>query len=117
MVRQPGASLTTMPFDTAIEQWQAGLRRLEQAPPDELPVLEAVARRVQQDLRRRLGSTFTAQELVDLYDQGTGWISDLAFATAPDAPFAWDVRTVGDAAFARYLRAATDYAGGRRLNL
>jgi hypothetical protein len=26
------------------------------------------------------------------------------------------VRVVGDAAFARYLREATDYAGGRRLS-
>jgi hypothetical protein len=25
------------------------------------------------------------------------------------------VRTIGDAAFGRYLRSATDYAGGRRL--
>jgi hypothetical protein len=36
-------------------------------------------------------------------------------AAAPEAPFAWDVRIVGDAAFARYLREAVDYAGGRRL--
>ncbi len=36
-------------------------------------------------------------------------------AVAPDAPFAWDLRIVGDAAFARYLREASDYAGGRRL--
>ena len=41
-------------------------------------------------------------------------MSDLAAAAEPDAPFAWDVRVVGDAAFARYLRSAIDYAGGRR---
>jgi hypothetical protein len=34
---------------------------------------------------------------------------------APDDPYAWDARTVADAAFARYLREATDFAGGRRL--
>ena len=33
----------------------------------------------------------------------------------PEQPYAWDVRVVADAAFARYLRGATDYAGGRRL--
>ena len=33
----------------------------------------------------------------------------------PTMPFAWDLRIVGDAAFARYLREASDYAGGRRL--
>ena len=108
--------MATLPgvFDTAVDQWQAGLRRLEGAPFDERPILEAVTRRVQDELRRRLGGAFTVAELVALYDQGTGWVSDLAAAAAPDAPFAWDVRVVGDAAFARYLRGATDYAGGRR---
>jgi hypothetical protein len=102
-------------FETAIEQWQAGARRLEEAPFDERPILEAVTREVHAELRRRLGSTFTTEELAELYDAGTSWVSDIAIAVAPEAPFAWDVRVVGDAAFARYLREATDYAGGRRL--
>ena len=34
---------------------------------------------------------------------------------APEEPFAWDARVVVDAAFARYLRGASDYAGGRRV--
>jgi hypothetical protein len=105
-----------MAFETAMEQWQAGVRRLEDAPFDERPVLEQVTREVQNELRRRLGSTFTTEELAALYDDGTSWVADVAVAVAPDAPFAWDVRIVGDAAFARYLREATDYAGGRRLN-
>lgn len=104
-----------MPFETDYEQWQAGLRRLEDAPFDERPILELVTRRVYEELRRRLGGAFTTEELAELYDAGTGWVSDLAVAAAPDAPFAWDVRIVGDAAFARYVRSATDYAGGRRL--
>jgi len=101
-------------IDTATEQWREGLTRLESAPFDERPVLELVARRIQDELRRRLGGAFTVAELAELYDAGTGWVSDLAVAAAPDAPFAWDVRVVGDAAFARYLRGAVDYAGGRR---
>ena len=103
-----------MPFDTASDQWAAGLRRLETAPADQRPVLERVTRQIQAELRRRLGGPFTSQELADLYDAGTGWLSDLAYALAPEQPYAWDVRVVGDAAFARYLREATDYAGGRR---
>ena len=104
-----------MPYETASEQWQAGLRRLEDAPFDERPVLEQVTRQVYEELRRRLGSTFTTEELADLYDAGTGWVSDVAIAAAPDAPFAWDVRVVGDAAFGRYVRNAVDFAGGKRL--
>ena len=102
-----------MPFETDYEQWQAGLRRLEEAPFDERPILEVVTRAVYEELRRRLGGAFTTAELAELYDSGTGWVSDLAVAAAPDAPFAWDVRVVGDAAFGRYVRNAIDYAGGR----
>jgi len=78
-------------------------------------MLERVTRAIEDELRRRLGGRFTADELADLYDEGTGWATDLAVATAPEDPHAWDTRTVADAAFARYLRAASDYAGGRRV--
>ena len=74
-----------------------------------------MTRRIEAELRRRLGGPFTSEELAELYDEGTGWCSDLAYAAAPEQPYAWDVRVVADAAFARYLREATDYAGGRRL--
>jgi hypothetical protein len=108
-------SLARVPFETAMEQWQAGLRRLATAPPDERPALERVTRHVEDALRRRLGGPFTTDELVALYDrEGTGWVSDLAVAAAPDEAWAWDVRVVGDAAFGRYLREAADFAGGRR---
>ena len=104
-----------VPFETAVEQWQAGQRRLEQAPAEERRTLERVTRRVEDELRRRLGSTFTTDELAVLYDAGTSWVSEVAMAAAPDEPFAWDVRVVGDAAFHRYMREAADYAGGRRV--
>jgi hypothetical protein len=104
-----------VPYETASAQWQEGLRRLADAPPHERRVLERVTQRIEDDLRRRLGGRFTTDELADLYDAGTDWCIDVAVATAPDDPYAWDVRTVADAAFGRYLRAATDYAGGRRL--
>lgn len=102
-----------MPFETALDQWQAGLTRLEAAPFDERPILELVTRKVYEELRRRLGGAFTTAELVELYDAGTGWVSDVAVAAAPDEPYAWDVRIVGDAAFGRYVRGAVDFSGGR----
>ena len=103
-----------MAYDTAIEQWREGARRLEHAPPEQRETLERVVVRIVAELRRRLGGAFTAEELAELYDEGTGWCIDLAVATAPDAPYAWDARVVADAAFARYLRGAADFAGGRR---
>lgn len=105
-----------MPFETAVHEWQAGLRRLEQAPPDQRPVLEHVAGRIEAELRRRLGGPYTTDELAALYDRGTAWCSELALETAPEHPFAWDARIVADAAFARYLRGASDYAGGTRIS-
>jgi hypothetical protein len=104
-----------VPFETALDQWQAGLRRLADAAPEQRGVLERVTRRVEDELRRRLGGPFTTDELVDLYDEGTGWCTDLAVSAAPDDPWAWDVRVVADAAFGRYVREAVDYAGGRRV--
>jgi hypothetical protein len=106
-----------VPFDTALPLWEEGSRRLAEAPDDERPALERVTQRIEQELRRRLGGPFTADELAALYDEGTGWCTDLAVATAPEDPYAWDERTVADAAFGRYLRHATDFAGGRRLRL
>jgi hypothetical protein len=105
-----------MAFDTAIQQWRAGELRLESAPPDQRPALERVTQAILDELHRRLGSTFTVDELAGLYDRGTEWCLDLAYATAPGAPWAWDARVVADAAFARYLREATDFAGGRRVD-
>ena len=96
-------------------QWQDGLRRLSEAPPEERRMLERVTQAIEAELRRRLGGAFSSTELAELYDRGTDWATDLAVSVAPDDPYAWDARTVADAAFARYLRGATDFAGGRRL--
>ena len=105
------------PLDNALFQWEEGSRRLRDLSGD--PRAARTARRtvdaIRDELRRRIGPTFTAQELADLYDAGTDWTTDIAVSVAPEDPYTWDVRTVGDAAFGRYLRQATDYAGGRRL--
>jgi hypothetical protein len=101
-------------FETALGQWREGERRLAGAPPDQRADLEAVVEAIEAELRRRLGGTFTTDELTELYERGTDWCTDLAAAVAPEAPWAWDARTVADPAFARYLRDARDFAGGRR---
>jgi hypothetical protein len=55
-----------------------------------------------EELRRRLGSRFTLEELADMY------------ASSPD--FSTDPSWLVDAAFGRYAREATDFAGGRHLS-
>jgi hypothetical protein len=101
-------------FQTAAHQWSEGERLVRDASPAQRRTLERVVERIHAELRRRLGSRFRAAELVALYDQGTTWATEIATRTAPDDPDAWDSR-LADAAFARYLREASDYAGGKRI--
>jgi hypothetical protein len=101
-------------FENAIYQWQQGERRLSAAPPERAALLERVTGTLVAELRRRLGGRFSAEELVALYGAGTAWCLQAAMVAAPEDPWAWDSGLVVDAAFGRYLREATDYAGGRR---
>jgi len=103
-------------YDNAIFQWEDGQRRLRDAPSQERAVLERVTDRIVAELRRRLGGAFTTAELAELYQRGTDWCLEVAVSTAPDRPGAWDLPTVADAAFARYVREAVDFAGGRRVD-
>ena len=106
-----------MSFENAIFQWEEGERRLRQSDPRTRATLERVTERIVQDLRRRLGGPFTTAELTDLYAAGTDWCLDVALAAAPDDPRAWELQTVADAAFGRYVREAVDFAGGRRVGV
>ncbi len=95
--------------------WQDGQRRLAQAGPGDRAVLERVVQALVDELRRRLGGVFTTDELARLYlSEGTDWCFDIATRVAPSNPAAWDISTVGAAAFSRYVRRASDYGGGRR---
>jgi hypothetical protein len=105
-----------MRFEEAIGLWREGERRLSGAEPEERRALERVIDAVVDELRRRLGGLFTADELALLYSRdGTDWAFDVATRVAPADPAAWDMTTVVGAAYARYVREASDYAGGRRV--
>ncbi len=105
-----------MRFDELIGLWQDGARRLESADPPRRRAMERVTDAIVLELRRRLGGPFTTGELAALYDeQGTDWCFEIASRVAPDSPSAWDMPTVAGAAFARYVRQASDYAGGTRI--
>jgi hypothetical protein len=112
-----GVSLLASPlvsgFENAINQWREGERRLSRASPEQSNLLQRIADTLVVELRKRLGGRFSAEELAELYGRGTSWCLQLAMEIAPEDPWAWDSRTVVDAAFARYLREAVDYAGGR----
>ena len=103
-------------FDEVIGLWREGQRRLAHADPADRPALERVTDEIVSALRRRLGGTFTTDELARYYlEEGTDWCFDIAVRVAPGNPTAWDLTTVAGAAFARYVREASDYAGGARI--
>ncbi len=104
-----------MSFDTAHHLWREGERFVTTVPAQDRDAVLRVEAQILAELRRRLGGAFTIDELVALYEQGTGWCLDLAARVAPSAPASWDAR-VADAAFGRYVHDAMDYAGGRRID-
>jgi hypothetical protein len=103
-------------FEQVLGLWEDGQRRLAAADPRVRPALERVTDAIVDELRRRLGGPFLADELARFYvEVGIDWCFDIAARTAPGTPEAWDLATVANAAFARYLREAGDFGGGRRL--
>jgi hypothetical protein len=102
-------------FDQIAGLWEDGQRRVREAEPVERRIYEQVVDQIVLELRRRLGGRFTADELTDYYlQQGTDWCYEIAYRTAPSHPEAWDMGIVAGAAFARFVRSATDYGGGLR---
>jgi hypothetical protein len=96
-------------LDNALYQWGEADRRMAQASGRERDELERATRAVYEELRRRLGATFMAADLADLYGEDVGWAEDAARRASAVA----DLTTAVDCAFARYARMAADWAGGR----
>jgi hypothetical protein len=101
------------PLANALFQWEDGARRLAEIDdPRQRRMADRVVEAVRVELRRRLGATYTAGELADLYGAGTDWAQQLALDVAPGIES--DAQTLADAAFWNYLRGAGDFAGGRQ---
>ena len=93
-------------------------RRLETAPFDERPILEPVTRKVDDELRRRLGGPFTTDELAELYDAGHRLGLGRRGRRRARRPVRMGrPRSSATPRSARYVRGAVDFSGGRQLNL
>lgn len=103
------------PVENALFQWEEGWRVLQGLAdrPRERRRADRVVAAVQDELRRRIGPTFLAAELANLYAAGTDWCLRVAFDAAPGLET--DPQSLADAAFWLYLRGAGDFAGGRQL--
>jgi hypothetical protein len=103
------------PLDNALFQWEEGARRLRDLTGDPRTARTAAKAvdAIRDELRRRIGATFRAQQLADLYAQGTDWCLEAALRGAPMAAVELDTQAIVDGAFFEYLRGALDYSGGR----
>ena len=113
-----------MTLEVARYQWEEGARRLEATSGDAARYRDLVVlvEAVSDELRRRVGQTFTLAELAEAYERAEDWARDVVARSVPDPTHdknrgggerfragVPDVALVQDAAFGMYARGATDY--------
>jgi hypothetical protein len=100
--------------DGARHQWEDGRRRLGAAGEDTARSrhLQRLVDAVADELRMRVGVTFTLAELTRAYEGSEDWVRDVIVRETPPRPRAGirDTALVQDAAFAAYARGASDYS-------
>ena len=98
--------------ENARNEWEDSHRRLGEEARDRdryerlLEQVEAVS----DELRRRIGPTYTLSELADLYASAERWSRDAVAATRPPPGWPGTLALVEGAAFHLYARGAIDYA-------
>lgn len=104
----------TYSLENALFQWEEGWRVLQELGPGQARRrADRVVAAVTDGLRQRIGPTFRAADLAELYATGTEWCVQEAIEAVPDVEA--DPQSLADAAFWLYLRGASDFAGGRQL--
>jgi hypothetical protein len=98
-------------LETTRGEWAEGYRRLQAAAADRALYERMLAEvgLVLEQLRRRVGQSFTMPELAAAYGDADRWV--LETLEIAEAPSGWPARstTVQDAAFHLYSRGAIDY--------
>lgn len=95
--------------DAARQQWDEGNRRLGAQPPGtevRADLLEVAT----EELRKRVGETFTLAQLADAYTSSDEWLREALEERVGSPGWERQFSVVQDAAFHRYARGATDYA-------
>ncbi|HUJ54686.1 MAG TPA: hypothetical protein VLW49_01720 [Gaiellaceae bacterium] len=93
------------------QEWYEGTRRLESLRDDPRRYARALEQLelVLDELRKRVGQTFTVAELAPAYAQAERWARELLEERATAAGWARDFAAVLAAAFHAYARGALDY--------
>lgn len=103
-------------LENARFQWEEGWRRVQDLrdTPADRRAADRVIAAVREELRRRLGATFDAEDLAGLYGEGGDWANDMAYEMASGFD---DGQAAVDAAYWEHLRLARNFAGGVRLSV
>lgn len=101
-----------MSVNLARQQWEDGARRVSEAAHDPVQYgrIVAVVDVLVDELRRRVGSTYTLAELVDEYARADRWARDVVAEAAPVPGWPRSLAAAEDAAFHVYARGAVDYS-------
>jgi hypothetical protein len=97
--------------ESARRDWENGYRRLL-AETGDAAARERLLRQVEvvtEELRKRLGSTFTLAELADAYAGSDAWAREAVEERAAAPGWPRTLALVGDTAFHLYARGAVDY--------
>jgi hypothetical protein len=101
----------TIVLDVVRREWAHGYRRFEAASRE--PVVGDRLQRqleiVTDELRKRIGQTFTLEQLAATYDNADDWARDVVSERAATPGWVRTLSMVEDAAFYLYQRGALDY--------
>ena len=95
----------------ARREWEDGSRRFEEEARDHAraDALHAQHDAILEELRRRVGTTFTLAELASGYAGSERWLREVVGERAASRGWTLTVSLAGDAAFHTYSRQARDY--------
>ena len=98
-------------LETVRQEWEAGNRRFEELTRDPVgrPRLLAQLEVVTDELRKRVGQTFTLDELASAYAGADRWVREVVEERAATPGWTRTLTLVQDAAFHLYQRGAVDY--------
>ncbi len=109
----PDEPLASRPvsIDVVRREWEEGHRRLEaaRANPEPYRRLLAQVEAITEELRKRVGSTFTLAQLAEAYRGAERWSRDVVAENAPAPGWPRTLTVAEDAAFHLYQRGAVDY--------
>jgi hypothetical protein len=95
----------------ARQHWEEGNRRLEATSSDPELYLRLLAQLevATDELRKRVGETFTLAQLAEMYPASDQWLREAVEERAGTPGWQRQLSVIQDAAFHHYARGATDY--------